>query len=224
MNPQTPLSHKFIACTVNEKGKFNSYDTNLTYGLAAATLIELQNAGAIEIREKYAKPIAACPEDKPWLKKAHDALSNPLNEASIAEMFRKLYAPVFSDRRTWPTLETYFLPMEKNGCGQMTHGTVFPCPLFKPNPLFLSRLHKKIERQLNGEEPHDIETATLTMLLHHSHRLKNVIPHMTKRDAKRSYQKIERIDKEPFKSKLQKNRDVIASLSFATSLLGGGMF
>lgn len=218
------LSQKFIICALGGRGGFNCYNPLLIYGLISAALIELQDGGAIVVRDKYAEVIGPPPSEKPWLRKTYESLSDPMNESKISETIRRLYSPLFTDKRVRVAIEEYLTPLVEKGIVKEGKRTLAFRKSYAVHPWTLERLRHDIECQIKDSQFNDAEILTLILLLRHSKFMNKVVPCVSGGDLRKFYRRIEEIGQGPIGAAVERNKDVIASVSFAASFLGGGLF
>ena len=217
------LSQKFIVCVLTQRGYFNGYDSLLVYGLVSAALIELQDEEAVVVWDKYAKVVGAFPDGAPWLKKTYESLSDPMNECQISNTIRRLYSPLLTDKRFRATLAEYLAPLEEDGVIRKGKGLGLLRKTYVVSPCVSDRMRQDIEAQIESRRFEDAELLTLILLLRHSKLIRAMTPHVKAGELKDFCKRIDEIESGPVGVALKRNRDVISSVSFSMSFLGGGL-
>lgn len=221
MNPS--LSHNFLILALNKRGYFNCNDRHLLYGVATASIIELLDLDVIEVCDNGVKVIDSLPSDRSWLKPVYNAFVAMDDSADIGTMINTLFVPVFTDSRARATLEAYWLTLEENGFLKRKN-ILFGKYIHKiTNQEYFDCLKESVVSQLCEKSKYDVETLTLLFILRHSHRLRTVAPVLSNKDIKHYIARIE--DNLPKQSdvyaRINRNRDIISCVSFATSALNG---
>ena len=217
------LSQKFIMCVLAKRGYFNGYDSLLVYGLVSAALIELQDEGAIVVWDKYAKVVGDFPDERPWLKRTYDSLVDPMNECQIGNTVRRLYSPLLTDKRFRITLEDYLAPLEERAAIKEGKRTGLFRRTYTVSPCACNRIRQDIEAQIACRCFDDAELLTLILLLRHSKLIRSITPHVKAGEPKDFCKRIDEVESGSVGFALKRNRDVISSVSFSMSFLGGGL-
>ena len=220
------ITQNFLMCALNKRGYLNCNDRYLLYGIITGTVIELVDAGALEVWDKHAKIIGPLPEDKPWLEPMYNIFIDETAEATLSDAATRLFIPVLTDARARATLEYYWPSLEEGGflerkpslLGKYVHKIV--------NQEYFEALKAKLYGQFTGKDPYDAELTTLLFMLKYSQCIQNVLPGVSGKQIK---QRLEQIEDDPemeagVRQEFDRNRDLISCVSFATSALGGGIF
>ncbi len=91
------------------------------------------------------------------------------------------------------------------------------------SPCVSDRMRQDIEAQIESRRFEDAELLTLILLLRHSKLIRAMTPHVKAGELKDFCKRIDEIESGPVGVALKRNRDVISSVSFSMSFLGGGL-